>query len=385
MNNLTGFIDEWGNNELDFSKNSQNDQFVSTHFIITAFVIRKEDTQEVERVISAIKKRHFGSDDFLFEGIGADLALRKLVLEDLSEAPFQIFALIVDKRQVISEGLRYKGSFYKFLHKRFDEELFHFFPDLQMIAGPVNDESFIAGFIKYVQQNHISNLFNESSFGFINHENKLLTQASGLISGTLAYCYDEGMIAEERSQLLELLQPKLISIKFWPDIVNPNVLMPDPEAVDYDKKVAELSINLANDFLHRKAGIPVPHVIDQITTLSYLLFHFRHINAIRYISSFEIMQHIKVRRGKPVSLHYFQTKVIAPLRDAGVLIASSAKGYKLPASETDLYDFINHSNAIIEPMLSRVKKFRDQIMLATNDELDLLEKEEYSQIRKVVD
>ena len=126
-------------------------------------------------------------------------------------------------------------------------------------------------------------------------------------------------------------------------------------------------------------------MIDQVTTLSYLVFHFRHINAVRYISSFEIMQHIKARRSKPVSLHYFQTKVIAPLRDAGVLIASSSKGYKLPASQSDLYDFVNHSNAIIEPMLSRVKKFRDQIRLATNGELDVLDKQEYSLIRKVVD
>jgi len=97
------------------------------------------------------------------------------------------------------------------------------------------------------------------------------------------------------------------------------------------------------------------------------------------------MEHIKVRRGKAVSLHYFQTKVIAPLRDAGVLIASSSKGYKLPANESDLYDFINHSNAIIEPMLSRVKKFRDQIRLATNGKLDVLNKDEYSLIRKVVE
>ena len=68
-------------------------------------------------------------------------------------------------------------------------------------------------------------------------------------------------------------------------------------------------------------------------------------------------------------MHYFQTKVIAQLRDAGVLIASSSRGYKLPASESDLYDFVTHSNAIIEPMLSRVKRFRDQINTATTGEI----------------
>ncbi|GGH48362.1 hypothetical protein GCM10007423_49490 [Dyadobacter endophyticus] len=76
-----------------------------------------------------------------------------------------------------------------------------------------------------------------------------------------------------------------------------------------------------------------------------------------------------IRTGRKISLHYFQTKVIAQLRDAGVLIASSSRGYKLPASESDLYDFVTHSNAIIEPMLSRVKRFRDQINTATTGEI----------------
>ena len=84
-------------------------------------------------------------------------------------------------------------------------------------------------------------------------------------------------------------------------------------------------------------------------------------------------------------IHYFQTKVITPLRDAGVLIASSSKGYKLPANESDLYDFVNHSNAIIEPMLSRIKKFKDQIRLATDGKLDILDRSEYKIIRKVLE
>jgi hypothetical protein len=104
----------------------------------------------------------------------------------------------------------------------------------------------------------------------------------------------------------------------------------------------------------------------------------------RYISSFELIEHIKARRGKSVKLHYFQTKLIAPLRDEGVLIASSYRFYKLPSFEADLFAFINHSNTIIQPMLMRVKKFRDQIRLATDVELDILDKEEYDIICKLM-
>lgn len=383
MQNHVAFLKEWGDNNLDFGKKNENGIITSTHFIVTALTAVSEDVTEIRRIITAIQKRHFQSSALNSNVVDEDHQLRKLILEDLSEAPFQIFALVVDKRQLIGEGLRYKGSFYKFLYGLTDRELFRIFPDLQMTVGEIGSESFMEGFIKYVHQNHISNLFNESSFGFVNGQNEAVVQATDFIAGTLARCYDETIITGQRQQFLDLMQPKLMHIKFWPDVFNPYLVKYDSPDQQYDKGLAELSINLANDFLQGKSRSIVPHIIDQVTTLSYLVFHFRHINAIRYISSFEIMEHIKVRRGKAVSLHYFQTKVIAPLRDAGVLIVSSSKGYKLPANESDLYDFVNHSNAIIEPMLSRVKKFRDQIRLTT--ELDVLERNEYSLIRKVVE
>lgn len=385
MQNQIAFMDEWGNNGLDFTKKDRAGAPVSTHFIVVALTMSKDDITLAEEILEHIRKKHFKKGTIKSNTVGNDHKRRKTILEELLQAPFQIFALVVDKRQLVSEGLRYKGSFYKFMHGLADRELFRIFPDLEMVAGERGGNTFMEGFIKYVHQNHISNLFNESSFGFVNHQDSLMIQAAGFIAGTLARCYDETVITDQRQNFVDLLHPKLLTIKFWPDVFEPYLVRTTSGEQQFDSTLAELSVNLANDFLHRKAPSQTPHVIDQHTCLSYLVFHFRHINATRYISSFEIIEHIKARRGKVVSLHYFQTKVIAPLRDAGVLIASSSRGYKLPASEADLYDFVNHSNTIIEPMLSRIQKFRNQIKMATNGELDVLDRDEYSMIRKVVE
>ncbi len=385
MNNHIAFLNEWGSNELDFSKKDRSGKPISTHFIITALTMKKENVSEVQRVLTAVQKRHFQGGAIDSVAVDNDHERRKLILEDLLDAPFHIFALIVDKRQLIGEGLRYKGSFYKFLHAIADRELFRIFPNLEMVAGQISGETFMAGFIKYVHQNHITNLFNESVFGFVTEKNDVMVQTAQFMAGTLARCYDETVITDQRQDFLDLLHLKLITIKFWPEVFDSYLVKTNVQDQHYDTQLAELSLNLANEFLNRNAQSLSPHVIDQLTTLSYLVFHFRHINAVRYISSFEIIEHIKARRSKPISLHYFQTKVIAPLRDAGVLIASSSRGYKLPASEADIYDFINHSNAIIQPMLSRIKKFRDQIHFATDGTLDVLDREEYSMIRKVIE
>lgn len=377
MNHIA-FLSEWGNNLLDFTKKP-----ATTHFIVTAIILSNENRIEAERIFEAVQRKYFQGNEKDPDLAGNDHTRRLEILDDLIEAPFQVFSLVVDKRQVSGQGLRYKGSFYKFLHGLADQELFRIFPDLQMVTGPVAADSFMEGFTKYVQQNHITNLFNEATFGFVNLPGDVVFRTAQFLAATLARCYDETVITDQRQLFADILQPKILTIKFWPDIFEPNLV--SAQQAGYDVGLAELSIRLANDFLQRKAPALAPHIIDQVTCLSYLVFHFRHINPTRYISSFEIMEHIRARRGKNVSLHYFQTKVIAPLRDAGVLIASSSRGYKLPASEADLYDFVNHSNAIIEPMLSRIKKFRDQIAMATNGKLDVLEKQEYAVIRKVVD
>jgi hypothetical protein len=385
MHNHLAFLDHWGNNSLDFKYKSGTSQKISTHFIVTALIIPQQQLSEVSELISHVQKKYFTNGRIDSKITGNNHKVRKQILEELVTAPFQVFALIVDKRQLVSEGLRYKGSFYKFMHGLADRELFRAFPDLEMIASTQGNDPFMSGFINHVQQTHIPNLFNESAFGFVNVVHEEILQSAGYISGTLARCYDESVISDQRREFVNILQPRLMTIRFWPDVFFPDLVKTNAEDSGFNKALAELSVRTANDFLHRKAPSQTLHVIDQLTTLSYLLFHFRHINPLRYISSFELMEHIKTRHSRPVSLHYFQTKVIAPLRDAGVLIASSSRGYKLPASEADLYDFINHSNAIIEPMLSRVRKFRDSIKTATNGELDVLANEEYSLIRKVVE
>lgn len=380
MHNHVAFLDEWGNNGLDFTKKQ-----VSTHFIVVALTLPKDKLAEAESTIEAVRKRFFQTGAIKSSKVGDDHKRRKLILSALLNAPFQIFALVVDKRQLVSDGLRYKASFFKFLHGLADRELYRIFPDLELVADAHGSETFMDGFVKYVQSRHIPNLFNQASFGFVNDKSNVLVQAADFVAGTLARCYDETVMSDQRQPLIELLSSKLLTLKYWPDVFAPSLVQAPPDQTKYNPVLAELGLNLAQEHLHRKLTDRSPQEADQITCLNYLIFHFRHIDPTRYISSRELIEHIRERRGTSVSIHYFQTRVIAPLRDAGVLITSSAKGYKLPACEGDLYDFVNHSNTIIQPMLARINKCRDQIRLATDGVIDILGRTEYDSLRRSIE
>ena len=107
----------------------------------------------------------------------------------------------------------------------------------------------------------------------------------------------------------------------------------------------------------------------------------------KYISTRELKNQLAGTKYKDISTQTFRTKIIGKLRDQGVIISGSSakKGYKIPAKEEELFDFINHGTTIIMPMLDRLKKCRDLVKLGTANEVDLFDKTEYSSLKKYFD
>ena len=106
-----------------------------------------------------------------------------------------------------------------------------------------------------------------------------------------------------------------------------------------------------------------------------------------YIPTRELKKQLEYTEYADISTQTFRTKIIGKLRDSGVIISGSSakKGYKIPAKESELFDFINHGTMIIMPMLERLKKCRDLVKLGTANELDLFDKTEYSSLKKYFD
>lgn len=379
MDRIFAFTDESGNSGYDFTKPD-----VSTHFIVTAIIVKEENKQDVIDQVESIRKKYFQTGEMKSSSIGKNHKRRVILLSELLKIDFKIFAVVIDKRMVFeNSGLRYKQSFYKFINNIIHQGLRETFKYLTVCADELGSNEYMQSFSKYVQEKSTPlNFYGERDFYFENSRNHVLIQLADIISGTLSFIYEDSKINNDTPNYFKILESSILEITAWPKNIESYTFEDSVVTKDYDYKISKIAYEQAQKFLVLNKNPEDEDIINQICVLKYLCFRFINNQQRKYIPTKELKTQLKYKTGIEVKDHYFRTKIIAKLRDAGVLISSSSKGYKIPSNEKELYDFINHGTSVIMPMLSRLKKCRDTVKIATLNNVDLFDHTEYSSLKK---
>lgn len=376
MNNFTAFADEFGNNSLDFEKQG-------THFIVATVICKNENLAELKTEIDKIRKKHnFQDGELKSSKVATNYVRRIKVLEDIAKLKISIYAVIVDKRKLQGDGFNFKKSFYKFLNNLLYKELFRTFPKLELYVDEHGGNDFMREFKKYVEKTQPRNLFTD--FYIQNSKENYYIQIADFIAGTLGYIFDESKKTEHSKDFEDILRPISNSFNFFPKDYTFNEIKETNSDDNFDPYIAEVCHLRIQSFLDKEKGDD-QQKIDQINFLKLLLL-FQRVNIRNcYVTTNEIFYHLNSSRQNKIQPEYFRTMVVGNLRDRGILISSSRSGYKIPTSAKDLDSFINLGKRIILPMLNRIKEARNAIRLATNNELDLLSKPEFKQLKDLLD
>ncbi len=375
---ITAFADEFGNNSFDF-------QSQGSHFIVATVITKTDNLDTLKEGINEIRKRHnFQKGEIKSSGVGPNHSRRKKILEDIAKLDISIYAVIVDKRKLSGEGFNYKKSFYKFLNNLLYKELYRTFPSLDLNVDEHGGNDFMREFKKYVEKHHLRTLFSGSDFNIKNSKLSDFIQLADFVAGTLGYIFDDSKKTEHSDDYQRILSPIIASLNFFPRELSFKEFQETNIDETFDTRIAEVCFLRVQDFLDRESGND-QQKIDQISFLKLLLWLQRANPRNRFITTAEILSHLNQNRQEKIQEEYFRTKVIGNLRDKGVLIASGRQGYKIPTSAKDLDSFINHGKRIILPMLNRINEARHVIKMATGNELDLLSKKEYTELRKLLD
>lgn len=379
------FTDEYGAFGWDIDNPS-----VSTHFIITAIIVKASDLDSFAQQAEALRKKHFQTGEIKSSKIGKDHRRRLRILNDLQDMPFSVFSVCIDKKKCIENmsmrGMQYKKTFYKFMNNIVHRELRRAFQKIVVVADEVGTNEYMQSFCQYVSNHQdLPNLFGDVQFGFESSKSDVRIQIADLISGTLAYVYDTHKHSNDAPNYLQILKDKIIRVELYPKTYDNYVLENSAIAEDYDADIAKLCFAQAAKFVEHNGNDNDPEIKAQVIVLQYLLFRFMNNDTRGYIYTQELKGQLANTELRGLSDSAFRMKIIGKLRDKGVILASSQKGYKIPSKQSELYDFINHDAKIVIPMLSRLKKCRDLVKLGTANGLDLLDHPEYEQLRSYFD
>jgi Protein of unknown function (DUF3800) len=374
------FIDEYGDYRFDFEKGNG-----SPHFIVVAILLKESNKESLESELVQISQKYFQTGTLDANIIDHSPTQTMQLINDLKDLPFSVYAYVIDKRKIREDhGILYKTPFLKYLNRKIYDDLNRTFEQLDLATNEQESKLFIREFKNYIRTRSIPDLFNYSTFGFNQTQSDSLLQLANLITRILATGYERTIYTDQYRSFSKIFKSKIAAVNLLPQDYKNFLFDYQPEHSKYDEIIIKQAVNLTYKYIekHRKSEEEDERL--RLDFLKFLLFNLKE-NPDEYVYTEEILDNLNAIRDVKLNPHNFRSSMVSKLRDSGLLIASSNKGYKLPVCLNDLYDFVNLSSLTIHPMIQRISKCRDQILLATNNEIDILEQKEYDYLKRIID
>jgi len=236
------YADEFGTNSFAFDKQS-------SHFIVCSIIINEHDLGLLEIEVEAIRKKFFQTGEIKSNKVNHNHKRRREILTKLCALNFQIYAVVINKKELYSDGFKYKASFYKFANGLVYKELYKAFPNLTLVVDEHGSNDFMLSFKKYVQKNHIGDLFGGGNFIIENSKKNLLIQVADFMAGTLGYCFDDTKKSDDSRSFLDILQPRVSSINHFPSYHRQE--QEGSFEKTHDTAISNIALRYAVDFLNK--------------------------------------------------------------------------------------------------------------------------------------
>ena len=296
---------------------------------------------------------------------------------------FHLVIFISDKEKMYKERTpltEYKKTFIKNMNYRMHQMLYNAYPKLSIMMDEFGFPEFQMSFKKYIQnQRPQLNMFNEYDFEFVDSKEETLIQIADFIGGSIV---KHLLDPNNQPDYLEMIKGKITALKRFPEQYEPFWGHVEPSEVKYDEAIYTLSVKQARDFIAQYSDDSSEERKAQIAVLEYLLFHVE-ISPTEYVYADRLVEHLNTFIEKRPTKAFLFRRVIAPLRDNGVILASCTHGYKIPISVEDIKTYLNQTTSTVGPMISRMETCRQLILQGTDRDLDIFEDEAFIRYKRL--
>jgi hypothetical protein len=388
---MHAFADEYGDADLALDRPGGN-----SFFIVTAVLVADDQIEQVRTRARAIRGEFFGAGEMRSTSVGPDDVRRKALLRALGGLPLTSYSLAVDKRELDREGgLAHRSSFFKYAHRRLYERIYKLFYQVKLVVDEYGDEGFMKTFLEFVDKRLPLTLFTRRDFVLAKSADEVMLQVADVISGSLARVLEPRRPSQDANAILAAINERSVGIEVWPPRILPEVAeggagaegrLNEPPDAARDELIRGHCLRQAQAFLRRHPPVADPgdELRAQSEVLHILLFQVQFADASKYVPTGRLLEKLAAQTGIALTPRRLRT-VIAGLRDAGVVIARSAQGYKIPVGERDVAEFVAHANTIVPPMLERVRHARRDLLAASDGAIDILAPARFALLRTLIE
>jgi len=360
------FVDESGDTVLP-----DNDEHPSIYTIV-AILVDSDEIDDFRGHAKSIVESNAGSGELKSSNIGNNLRRRQKILSAIADANFSFYCLVVDKQQILKDsGLQYKPSSYKFLHRMFYSRLRRSLPSMDVISDPYGRTEFMQSFIKYITAN--GNLFD--TLEFISSPEEPLLQIADVVAGSIRRVYQN----EDPVDNLTILGYPQIPIEEWPpNIIRYSDFPDDTEEQKFNSLIRRIALNVARDFVQDHIDDDDPELRGLAEAARFLLYNY-HLDPTKYVFKYRILKHLK-----EIGVRNNPRSILSKLRDNDLIICSTERGVKIPYDSQDIRMWVDRVNSQVVPYLKRLEKARNDFLIASDNEYDIVNKDIYSDLAKYI-
>lgn len=376
MQRIHVFIDESGDEHLHV------DRGASRTYVLAAVCVQEKDLQAFVEAADLVRRSYFQAGEIKSSKVADNLKRRRVVLEKLCGLNFWGLSYIVSKEHVEREsGLRFASSFLKYTARKLCGHL----PMVDEVCVWFDEKGrvkFKKDFARYLSDNfNRPDLFRTIRFDHLNSRESVAIQVADFLAGSVAKWHTNR--PEARDLGIDSLLRKKASVLEWPTLRSEGAL-PESEQERFDETVARESFARVHSYQEANSASDEDDVRLRCMFLDWLLSHALFGSG-GFLHGDGVINKANMEMGLELSPQALRSRVIGPLRDIGLLIASSATGYKIPDCLDDLMKYVDICATQIPPAVSRLKRARDVMLLATGGELDLLGADQFGRLRGIVE
>jgi hypothetical protein len=376
MDRLNVFVDESGDEHLNIASGA------SKSYVLAAVIIRDEMLQSVMAAADSVRRCHFQTGEMKSSGIGNNARRRKRVLQALSELDFHVVAFCVPKRHLSSESpLRFRTVFLKYTAARLCMHL----PRKQQVQVTFDSKGrtkFKAEFKAYLESKFPrDDLFQSLSFGSVDSKECLMVQVADIFAGSIAKQYEQRG-GDSDLDISEILLRKA-TVWEWPTVRSWGNAAAHDDDDELDLVVYREALRRAWEFVDA-ANDESGDIWLRCVFLKWLIDHSARDDQ-EFMLSDEIRRRFRQELDVELDSQALRNRIVGPLRDSDLLIASSSKGYRLPGSVRDIRGYVDLCSTQIPPALARVRRAREIIRSSTVGKLDILAGDDLAELRKAVE